>query len=51
MKEQLSIRIDPAIKARMDEARKRLRVKESQTRFIEVAISKRCYIVKKDGTV
>ena len=41
MKDQTSIRIDAHVKKLMDIARRKIAVKESQTRFIETAIYQR----------
>ena len=50
-KTSMSIRILPSVKARMDIARGKMIVKESQTQFIEAAIYQRCKRIIKEGTV
>jgi hypothetical protein len=48
MKEQTSIRIDQHIKNLMNIARRKMAVKESQTKFIETAVYQRTQRILKD---
>ena len=50
MKAQTSIRIDAHVKKLMDIARRKMAIKESQTKFIETAVYQRTQRILKDWT-